>query len=102
MRLELKEDKIIDILMHAATRDDISRLDKKIEDYHSESNMKFDKLDKKIDDVYNELNNKIDSVRVELKNYMQKLDGKLDKMTWMIFGTILMPILIYILQTFNK
>lgn len=94
MRLEIKEDKIIDILMHAATRDDISKLDNRI-----------DKLDSRIDRVesrIHSLDKKIDDVRTELKGNINNLSNKVDKIIWLIVGSILMPVFIYMIQNVNK
>lgn len=87
MRLEIKEDKIIDILMHAATRDDISKLDSRIDRIES----RIDALDKKIDNV-----------RTELKCDINNLSNKVDKIMWLIVGSILMPVFIYMIQNISK
>ncbi|MCD6048297.1 MAG: hypothetical protein K0S08_1944 [Gammaproteobacteria bacterium] len=66
---EITQDKLVDILMHAATRDDIAKLDAKFEE-------KINKLDAKLD----------------------KLDAKYDKLLWFIIAGILIPIILHFIK----
>lgn len=93
MRLEFKEDKIIDILMHAATREAIAsirnELKEDIADLRSE--LKGD-----IVCFRNELKAEIIGVKTEFDLRIDKLDGKIDKVIWFIVVSILVPILIQV------
>lgn len=60
----ITQDKLVDLLMHSATREDIAKLDSKIDS-------SIDKLDSKIDISIDKLDSKIDSS-------MAKLDSKID------------------------
>ncbi|WP_440617642.1 hypothetical protein [Cysteiniphilum sp. 6C5] len=61
----VREDTIFDYLMHAATREDIAKLDAKIDRVANY-------LDTKID-------TKIDTLRKDTKEDFNKLDGKIDR-----------------------
>jgi hypothetical protein len=80
MKLELKEEQIIEILLHAATREDIAKLDTKIE-------TKIDKLDAKVDRLH-----------AETKNDIAKVDAKIDKVIWFILVSILVPIILHFVK----
>lgn len=77
MKLTIKEDKIIDILMHTATRDELQALG--------------NRLDDKIDNAVNRLDAKID-----------QLDQRMDKNFKWTAGLIIIGILVPILMHFLK
>jgi hypothetical protein len=72
IKLTITQDKLLDILMHGATREDIAKLDSKME-------ASIAKLDKKID------------------NRCDKLDSKYDRIIFGIILAILIPIAIQML-----
>lgn len=74
VEIKITQDKLVDILMHAATRDDIARLDSKINDLDK----KVDRLDAKFDSKIIELDKKVDSKFSELDNKIDRLDAKFD------------------------
>jgi hypothetical protein len=80
MQLTITQDKLVDLLLHAATREDIARLDAKIDS-------KFTELDSKISNLDSKFEAKFD-----------KLDAKIDKITWLIIGAILVPILLHFIH----
>lgn len=86
VEIKITQDKLVDILMHAATRDDIARLDskineldKKIDSKFSELDNKIDKLDTKFDSKFNELDRKFDSKFNELDRKFDFKINELDK-----------------------
>ena len=108
IKFELKEDKIIDILLHSATREDINKLEAKIDDKASRDD--FNKLEAKIDanakvsqDNFNKLDAKIDDKASrddfnKLEARIDKLDAKFDKLTWFIIVGILIPIVLHFIK----
>lgn len=80
MQLTITQDKLVDLLLHAATREDIARLEAKIDS-------KFTELDSKISNLDSKFEAKFD-----------KLDAKIDKITWLIIGAILVPILLHFIH----
>lgn len=68
VKLEITQDKLVDLLLHAATREDIARLDAKI-----------DHLDQKIDFNYAKLDQKIDASLVEFKRSMETMEARMDR-----------------------
>ena len=95
IKIELREDKIIEILLHAATREDLARLDAKLDSGMAKLDAKIDsgmaKLDAKIDSGLAKLDAKIDS-RID------KVDTKIDRITWMIVASLLIPILLHFIK----
>lgn len=76
-KLTISQDKLVDILMHAATREDIAKLDAK--------------LDKTRKDL---------EIRMDAR--FDKMDTRFDKIIWGIIIAILVPIAIKILPEFIK
>lgn len=68
VKLEITQDKLVDLLLHAATREDIARLDAKI-----------DHLDQKIDFNYAKLDQKIDASLVEFKRSIETMEARMDR-----------------------
>ena len=91
---EIKEDKIIDILMHSATREDISLLRNDTKDIinaaRNDLGSRIDKLETKVDEVKTELTKKIDGVKIDLTQRIDKLDNKIDKVLWFLLLSILL------------
>ena len=83
IKFELKEDKIIDILLHSATREDINKLDAKIDSSVAKLDARIDKLETRID---------------KLETRIDKLDAKIDRLLWFIIAGILIPILMHIFK----
>jgi hypothetical protein len=127
LKLTITQDKLVDILMHAATRDDIAKLDAKSERLEDKMDARFDKIDArfialedkmdarfdKIDARFIELENKtdarfdkVDARFIGLENKMDarftRLETKVDKIVWGIVVAILVPIAIQILPLFIK
>jgi chromosome segregation ATPase len=122
-RLEVTHDKLIDILMHAATREDIGKLDNKIEKLDGrigalEGRMatveekiekldnKIEKLDNKIeklDDKIEKLDDKIEKLSDKMGGFathenLLKLERKYDRMLWFIIAGILTPIVLHFIK----
>ena len=76
IKIELREDKILEILLHAATREDLAKIDAKID-------AKSDRLDSRID-------------RVESR--LDRLDAKIDRVTWIVIVSVLVPILLHFIK----
>lgn len=83
LKLEITHDKLIDILMHAATREDIAKLDNKIE-----------RLDDKIENLNQKVDNKIESLNQKIDEKIDKIDTKYDRLLWGIIASILGPIIL--------
>lgn len=120
IKLELKEDQILEILLHAATREDIAKLDNKIEmkvdnlatamkDGFAKADARMDKLDAKIDTKADNLDAKIDTkidaldakidrLHAETKSYIVRVDAKIDKVIWFIMVSILVPIILHFMK----
>lgn len=58
VEIKITQDKLVDILMHAATRDDIARLDAKIDSLRSSTRDDVLRLDSKIDRLSEKLDTK--------------------------------------------
>ncbi len=95
LKLTITQDKLVDILMHAATREDIAKLDSKIDNLETKLNTKIDNLEAKIDAKISTLDAKISALDV-------KFDTKYDKIIWGIVIAILVPIAIQIISHFVK
>lgn len=87
MRLNFEENKIIDILMHAATREDIAAA--------------RNELKGEIKELRTELKGNITELRTELKGDISelniktdKINDKIDKVIWFILLSILTPIIL--------
>ena len=97
MKLEITQDKLVDILMHAATREDIANLSNKTDAQISKLEDKIDKLDSRID----KLDAKIDiqTARLEDKvdTQVERLDKKIDSIYRLLIASILVPILLFII-----
>ena len=100
--ISITEDKVIDILLHAATREDIQNA--RIEVNTNIQNVKTE-LSDRIQSVKNELDISIQSVKTELihitdklEKRVDKLENKLDRMMWGIIVSILMPIALHYMK----
>ena len=109
MQLTITQDKLVDLLLHAATREDIARLDAKIDSKFTELDLKITNLDTKIDKVESKLISKIDSLESKFESRFEKInerfdkmdakfDAKIDKLTWLIIGAIMVPILLHFIH----
>jgi flagellar capping protein FliD len=87
MQLTITQDKLVDLLLHAATREDIARLDAKIDSKFTELDSKISNLDSKFEAKFDKIDAKFD-----------KLNAKIDKITWLIIGAILVPILLHFIH----
>ena len=98
LTLELKEDKILDILMHAATREDLAKLSAEtkadIARLSSETKTDIAKLSTEISTVRSEMG----GLRSELKSDILRLDNKLDKIVWFIIASILIPVVMHFMK----
>lgn len=110
--IAISQDKIVDLLMHAATREDIAKLDAKIDSEIGKLDVKIEKLDAKIEKLeakiefeatkfdakintkVGELDAKIDKLDIKL----DKLANKYDKIVWFIIVTILVPIILHFMK----
>ena len=82
VEVKITQDKLVDLLLHAATREDIAKLDNKIDALESKLDNKIDalesKLDNKIDALESKLDNKIDALESKLDNKIDALESKLN------------------------
>ncbi len=85
MRVTITQDKLVDILMHAATREDISTL-------RNEVNLSIDSLRKDID--------RLDSRIDKLDNRIDKLDNRIDSNFKWLMSTVVLAILVPIALKF--
>ena len=79
MRVTITQDKLVDILMHAATREDISTL-------RNEVNLSIDSLRKDID--------RLDSRIDKLDNRIDKLDNRIHSNFKWLMSTVVLAILV--------
>ena len=70
-KLEITQDKLVDILMHSATREDIAQLSKKIESTETSLNDKIESLEISLNNKNDRLNDKIESLEKSLTNKME-------------------------------
>lgn len=68
VKLEITQDKLVDLLMHAATREDIATLRQEVKEDIAKLDDKIEKLEAKMDAKFDKVDDKID-----------KLDDKIDK-----------------------
>ena len=117
-KITINQDKLIDILMHAATREDINKLDGKIDKLQATIREDMNKLDGKIDRVHtvlsadiNKLETKVDGMlekvdfekfEVRTNDRFDKLEAKQDKIFWGIVIAFLVPVSIQIFTQFIK
>ncbi len=118
-RLTITQDKLVDILMHAATREDIAKLDTKFNEKFDKIDEKFNKIDErfnKIDEKFDKIDEKFDKIdekfdksderfmRMEdkLSRIDEKFDAKYDKIMWGIVLAILIPVATQILSHLIK
>ena len=89
VNVTITQDKLVDILMHAATREDISNL--------------RDKMDKDISSLRSEVKSDIDSVRAEIKDVRSEVKDLRKEMntkfTW-LYGLVVVSILIPLVSRF--
>jgi predicted transcriptional regulator len=78
----ITQDKLVDLLLHAATREDIARLDRNIANLDRKIDSVASKLDNKINAVATKLDNKIDAIASQLDNKINgaviNLNNKID------------------------
>ena len=116
MKLEITQDKLVDILMHAATREDIAKLDTKVDTQANRLDAKIESLDAKIDAQANRLDAKIESLDAKIDAQANRLDAKIDAqanrldakieqlgarlngMTRLIITGILIPLVLFAVQ----
>jgi hypothetical protein len=75
VKLEITQDKLVDLLMHAATREDIAAL-------RQETNAKFEKVDQKfekIDQQFEKLDQKIDLKMEAMEARMDRAEARMDR-----------------------
>ena len=95
LKLTITQDKLVDILMHAATREDIAKLDSKIDNLEVRIDTKIGALDSKIDNLAARIDEKLSVLDT-------KFDAKYDKIMWGIVIAILVPIAIQVIFHFIK
>ena len=95
LKLTITQDKLVDILMHAATREDIAKLDSKIDNLEVRIDTKIGALDSKIDNLAARIDEKLSVLDT-------KFDAKYDKIMWRIVIAILVPIAIQVIFHFIK
>lgn len=103
-RIEITQDKLVDILLHAATREDLATLaaDTKAgfamlatstkADF-AKVDTKFDKLEAKLD----KLDAKIEAVATENRAATSELSKKIDKLIYLVLATLIIPTALHFL-----
>lgn len=71
LKIEITQDKLVDLLLHAATREDLAKLDTKFDH-------KFDALDTKLNALETKFDNKIDALETKFDSKFNSLETKLD------------------------
>jgi hypothetical protein len=101
LSLQIREDKILDMLLHAATREDIGRLDAKIDRLDAKIEENTTRLNGKIEENTIRLNGKIDehALRLDTKidTCVAKLDSKLNQIIFSVGFVILIQIFFHFL-----
>ena len=99
MKLEITQDKLVDLLMHSATRQDIAEVktELKFEIEKIEAGLKSD-----IADVKTELKSDIAEVKTELKSDMKVIVEKVDNNFKWLAGILVVGLLIPIILQFVK
>jgi hypothetical protein len=107
LKLTMSQDKLFDILLHAATREDIARLDVKIDQGVQSLRSEITRLDGKIEDGITRLeggaarlDGKIDDSIARLDGSIARLDAKIDKITYGIVLAILVPVIVQVILHF--
>ncbi len=87
-RVTILETRLDTVLPTLATKEDIARLEGKIEAMAERFNGKTDRLDGKIDAVEERFNGKIDAMEERFNGKIDRLDGKIDAMEERFNGKI--------------
>lgn len=82
VKIEITQDKLIDILMHSATREDIAKLDNKIEAKFDAVIAEFKRSNEALE---TRIDNKFESLESRVSREFQKIDNRYN---WII-GTII-------------
>ncbi len=90
MSVEITQDKILDVLMHAATREDISEIRSEMKDLRVELKEDITNLRSEMKDLRIELKEDIASLRVE----MSQLRNEGQNNFRLLMGTVLVGILV--------
>lgn len=97
-KIEITQDKLVDILLHAATREDLANLAKEskgnFEQQRAEAKAEFEKMRSETKAEFDKLDFRID----KLDSRIDKLDAKIDKLTWFIIAGILIPIVLHFIK----
>ena len=78
-KIEITQDKLVDILLHAATREDLAKLDTKVDG-------KSDQLEAKINHLM---------LTCASKSDLSELSKKVDKLIFLAIATIIVPIALH-------
>jgi len=122
-QLTLTQDKLIDLLMHAATREDIAQLDNKIDSKSDQFENKFTQIDNRFTHIENrftqienrftqlenkliQLDNKLDTkfeiARKETREGLLRLDAKYTHLMFFMVASIFMPVIVPVVTHFIK
>ncbi len=106
MKLEITQDKLVDLLMHSATRQDIAELRTEMQIDKNELKSEIEKvelgLNSKIDNLRTELKSDIAEVKNELKSEMKIVADKGDSNFKWTVGILIVAILVPIALHFIK
>lgn len=75
VKLEITQDKLVDLLMHAATREDIAAL-------RQETTAKFDKIDQrfeKVDQRFEKVDQRFDKLDQKIDLKMEAMEARMDR-----------------------
>jgi len=89
MKLEITQDKLVDLLMHAATREDIAATKKELKEDIAATRKE---LREEILGVKNELKEEINKLNLR----MDKSDSKNDRILWFIILSMLVHIFLHV------
>ncbi|MBP9741957.1 MAG: hypothetical protein KBD37_01215 [Burkholderiales bacterium] len=115
VKIEITQDKLVDLLLHAATREDIAKLDDKLDSSIAALNTRMDKLDSstaalntrmdkleiqmdKLEMQVGKLEVQVDKLDSKVDKLYDRLDSKIDKLYLLVIGSILVPILLHFIK----
>jgi uncharacterized protein YpmS len=102
MKLEITQDKLVDLLMHSATRQDIAELRNEMQSDKNELKAEIAQTNNRIDNLRTELKSDIAEVKTELKADMKVIVEKVDNNFKWLAGILVVGLLIPIILQFVK
>jgi len=92
IKIEITQGKLLDLLMHSATREDISELRTEM---HQRIDSSKNELKKEIADVKTELKAEIADVKTDMKSLSERMDSNFKWTLGILIVAILVPIALH-------